>query len=517
METAQTTEVTSQGEFIIKDKKETTSDSTKTTSNEGGIISNLWHKVLDTTGAAAHLAGLAAQTVRDTTSELTGELREEEAKKEKEGDSTLGQENIDTTPKDDTLIEHAKEIGSDAVEKLHNTLVSVGVQLHDFAGIVIEQSKSSDIRKSASQVLETLEHALEKSADVLPTESEEVNINAGTQLSGSGLLSFIDIVKTESQNSTPRMSPQNPDVSDTPRDLPSLEGELVLTMDVVSHIQRIADRTGDPILHETARKAHSACAKGLNEAPGVHLTWINPQQANDLVNLAIRTQDHGLADFARYCQSVAATTHVGVEPSPGKIQQEIQKGQQELQQQGRVHTGPGYGAAFASVNRVYNVPEGKSESVPTTPPPSAEGGPKPSSLKKLMQRSASQPNASKPQLELTMDVVSHIQRIADRTGNALLHETARKAHSAFAKGGSELSGVHLTWINPQQASELMNLASKTQDQELIAFARYCQSVAATTQVGVEPTPGKIQEEIMKGKLGLQLQQVQLNQQAQQSM
>ena len=39
-------------------------------------------------------------------------------------------------------------------------------------------------------------------------------------------------------------------------------------MDVVSHIQRIADRTGDKLLHETARKAHSACAKGLPEAPG---------------------------------------------------------------------------------------------------------------------------------------------------------------------------------------------------------------------------------------------------------
>lgn len=39
-------------------------------------------------------------------------------------------------------------------------------------------------------------------------------------------------------------------------------------MDVVAHLQRIADRTGDKILHETARKAHSACAKGVSDAPG---------------------------------------------------------------------------------------------------------------------------------------------------------------------------------------------------------------------------------------------------------
>jgi len=119
-------------------------------------------------------------------------------------------------------------------------------------------------------------------------------------------------------------------------------------MDVVAHLQRIADRTGDLILHETARRAHSACAKTLNDSPGVHLTFVTPDQATELVNLAIRTQDHELANFARYCQSVAASSGVGVEPSPGKIQQEIEKGRQELVQLGRAHTGPGYGAAFSS-------------------------------------------------------------------------------------------------------------------------------------------------------------------------
>lgn len=68
----------------------------------------------------------------------------------------------------------------------------------------------------------------------------------------------------------------------------------------------------------------------------MHLTWVTPEQATELVNLAIRTQDHELADFARYCQSVAATTQIAVEPTPGKIKEEIEKGRQELLQQGRV-------------------------------------------------------------------------------------------------------------------------------------------------------------------------------------
>lgn len=103
------------------------------------------------------------------------------------------------------------------------------------------------------------------------------------------------------------------------------------------------------------------------------MTAVTPEQATELVNLAIRTQDHELANFARYCQSVAATTGFGVEPSPGKILSEIEKGRAELQQQGRARilsnslyifesrlvslylivedTGPGYGAAFASVSK----------------------------------------------------------------------------------------------------------------------------------------------------------------------
>jgi len=146
-------------------------------------------------------------------------------------------------------------------------------------------------------------------------------------------------------------------------------------MDVVAHLQRIADRTGDALLHETARKAHSACAKNISEAPGVHLTWITPEQATELVNLAIRTQDTELADFARYCQSVAATTQIGVEPSPGKIREEIEKGRQELQQQGRAHTGPGYGAAFASKQHIKTEPQVKIEQDLPTIQPSQVGQP----------------------------------------------------------------------------------------------------------------------------------------------
>jgi len=236
-------------------------------------------------------------------------------------------------------------------------------------------------------------------------------------------------------------------------------GNLELTMDVVSHCQRIADRTGDPILKETASRAHAAFTKGQAD-PNVHLTWITPEQANELVKIAVRTQDRELADFARYCQSVAATSQVGLEPSPGKIQQELEKGRQELQEKGQVHTGPGYGPAFASLS-------GKN-------------------------------------LKLTPDIVAQCQSIADRTGDEILKQTASRAQSALDRGQTD-PNVHLTWITAEQANELVNIAIRTQDRELADFARYCQSVAATTQVGLEPTPGKIQEEIQKGKQELQQQ------------
>jgi hypothetical protein len=272
-----------------------------------------------------------------------------------------------------------------------------------------------------------------------------------------------------------------------------------LTMDMVAHLQRIADRTGDNVLHETARKAHSACAKGLSEAPGVHLVSISPEQASELVNLAIRTQDHELANFARYCQSVAATSQLGIEPTPGKITEEITKGRQELQQQGRSHTGPGYGAAFASISRSSSTSSlNLNRSQPTSRSASPTNTP-------VAQTAQETPPAQQTDLQLTMDIVAHLQRIADRTGDALLHDTARKAHSACAKNVNEAPGVHLTTITPDQATELVNLAIRTQDHELADFARYCQSVAATTQIGVEPSPGKIREEIEKGRLELQQQ------------
>lgn len=78
----------------------------------------------------------------------------------------------------------------------------------------------------------------------------------------------------------------------------------------------------------------------LNIPPTVHLTTITPDQATQLVNLAIRTQDHELANFARYCQSVAATSGVAVEPAPGKILQGIEKGRAELLTQGRTRILP---------------------------------------------------------------------------------------------------------------------------------------------------------------------------------
>lgn len=171
----------------------------------------------------------------------------------------------------------------------------------------------------------------------------------------------------------------------------------------------------------------------------VHLVRVTPDQATELVNLAILTQDHELADFARYCQSVAATTQIGIEPEPGKIQQELNKGRLELSQQGRMHTGPGYGAAFASVTR--STSSSNLSLSPSAVTPSAAGTtavlPTPSSAAGAQEGS-----------KLTMDMVAHLQRIADRTGDQVLHETARKAHSACAKGLSDSPGgmLHLSFL-----------------------------------------------------------------------
>ena len=317
--------------------------------------------------------------------------------------------------------------------------------------------------------------------------------------SSSNLLSSqssSNIPATTSTSAPAEQQPQQQAASGSPQ----------LTMDMVAHLQRIADRTGDKVLHDTARKAHSACAKGLSDAPGVHLVSVTPDQASELVNLAIRTQDHELANFARYCQSVAATSQLGIEPTPGKILEEIAKGRQELQQQGRTHTGPGYGAAFASITRSnsqQNLKTSRSSS-PTNIPLASSASQESISVADTSAAASAAPS-DRSSLKLTMDVVAHLQRIADRTGDALLHETARKAHSACAKNISEAPGVHLTLVTPEQATELVNLAIRTQDHELADFARYCQSVAATTQIGVEPSPGKIKEEIEKGRQELQQQ------------
>lgn len=165
---------------------------------------------------------------------------------------------------------------------------------------------------------------------------------------------------------------------------------------------------------------------------------VTPEQATELVNLAILTQDHELADFARYCQSVAATTQIGIEPAPGKIQEELEKGKQELNKQGRMHTGPGYGAAFASVSRSLS-----SSSLVSSPSSSNLDQQQQSQQPKQegdANTSSTPAAASASGMQLTMDMVAHLQRIADRTGDKVLHETARKAHSACAKGLSDAPG-----------------------------------------------------------------------------
>jgi len=387
-----------------------------------------------------------------------------------------------------TMPSITQEIASDLASRTSAAIDSAKHAVGDaISGVT---SKASDAFESAKQTLTDTTTAALNSDVLLDAQNKmaQLNINKAidTVKEVSSQVSGVQAVKQES------------------------DFKLELTMDVVAHLQRIADRTGDQILHETARKAHSACAKGQSEAPGVHLVRITPEQATELVNLAIMTQDHELADFARYCQSVAATTQIGIEPSPGKIQEELAKGRQELSKQGRVHTGPGYGAAFASVGR--NAPANAASSVPAQPTQPTQPAQLPAQPEQSAQTAQTAPIAQSTTpptpssgAQLTMDMVAHLQRIADRTGDQVLHDTARKAHSACAKGLSEAPGVHLVSITPDQASELVNLAIRTQDHELANFARYCQSVAATTQLGIEPAPGKIVEEIAKGRQELQQQ------------
>jgi len=240
-----------------------------------------------------------------------------------------------------------------------------------------------------------------------------------------------------------------------PEDRGSSQPPLILTWSVVEHIQRIATRTADPVLLETARKAQMAYLQGQNEAPGVHLTYVTPEQAVELVDIAVRTQDRELANFARYLESViAGTTHIAVEPIPGKIKEELEKGRLKLAEaeaERCVYTGPGFGPAFATVP------------------------------------------------VLTADIIARCERIANRTGDRLLHETAERAKFSLLTRQQD-PDVHLTWVTPEQAEELVNLAVLTQDRELADFARYCQSVAGTpSKVALEPYPGAIQAEIEKGK------------------
>jgi len=230
------------------------------------------------------------------------------------------------------------------------------------------------------------------------------------------------------------------------------QAPLLLSFSVVDHIQRIATRTADPVLLETARKAQLAYSQGLNEAPGVHLVHITPEQAVELVDIAVKTQDRELANFARYLESViSGTTHIAVEPTPGKIQEELEKGRRKLAEQDTIYIGPGFGPAFSSVPM------------------------------------------------LTVDIVLRCERMAIRTGDPMLRETSDRAKMALLTRQRD-PDVHLTWVTTEQAEELVNLAVLTQDRELADFARYCQSVAATpSKVALEPYPGAIQAEIEKGK------------------
>lgn len=514
-----------------------TEKSTEATTESKGVLGSVWsaaeaiaetvtHAVQGTIDAAYHTAerlqhdaeavgtvgGYVAHQVADKASSVYGKVAnstlhttETKATSHPTVDDFFSSPTCDLmeasrpqpTPVTHTLAETTIAAGEVAVAKASDAYESAKATVSDAVWKTVESAKqlTSD---TVSYAVETAKHAagdaIAKGQEILESakpaiesaiESAKPTIESAKQVASAAIESTKPILENVKETASAVIESAKPALESAKEIATNVANvsepaKFELTMDVVAHLQRIADRTGDAILHDTARKAHSACAKGLSDAQGVSLVRITPEQATELVNLAIMTQEHGLADFARYCQSVAATTQVGIEPYPGKIQEELAKGRQVLLQQGRVHTGPGYGAAFASANRIAPPAHVNSALAPANP-------------------SAPLTAPSSASMQLNMEMVAHLQRIADRTGDVVLHDTARKAHSACAKNLSEAPGVHLVIISPEQATELVNLAIRTQDHGLANFARYCQSVAATNQIGIEPSPGKIQQEINKGR------------------
>jgi len=149
-----------------------------------------------------------------------------------------------------------------------------------------------------------------------------------------------------------------------------------LTLDEVTRIEKMAQRTGNPILAETARRAAEAVNKSETEAEtlGVHRVIITPAQAAELMEVAIETQDKELADFARYAQSVADTTRLGLEPEPGTIKELTERGKQqlaEMQQKGEQPISYPSGVSGAGVGPVFHTETTTSGKISTSTPTTA--------------------------------------------------------------------------------------------------------------------------------------------------
>jgi hypothetical protein len=210
----------------------------------------------------------------------------------------------------------------------------------------------------------------------------------------------------------------------------------------------------------------------------VHRTWVSKEEANELLRLAVSTNDPELLDFARYAQSVADTTGWAVEPEPGFIQKEIEKGKKEMhqveemlqhpeQRPGMVVSGVGY--AQRPQQRMMA----------------------PQWLRRIREQ------------RFDKEQLMRINKIAERTNDQLLKETAMKAEMI---NRSELphDEVEKHLFSKEEVAKLWDLANRTQDSEIMHFARYAQSVWDTFEIGLQ-LPGEVDKMIEKGEKQLQEQ------------
>jgi hypothetical protein len=222
-----------------------------------------------------------------------------------------------------------------------------------------------------------------------------------------------------------------------------------LRQDEVERLEKFAHKTKNPLLVQTAQKArHYYEQKGRPEGPGVHETWITQAEANELFSLAQSSGDKDLLDIARYAQSVANTSHYGLEPQP-----------------------EGFHEILEAARKAAETPPEK------TP-------------------------------WITPERLAALRKIAKRTADPLLIKTLEKAKK-IASGEKESDKLELHTFTRREVIELSSLADKTKDPEIRHFADYARSVYDTIVDGIERR-GEVEHILEKGQQ--ELEEMEMHQQ-----